>query len=60
MMWLSQVTLLRVTGHVLAKVDVTLSAAHKAIIEANGRIGKHNVRTIGSLGSSLRTNAIFC
>lgn len=34
MMWLSQVTLLRVIGHVLAKVDIDISAAHKVTIDA--------------------------
>ncbi|WP_197486827.1 hypothetical protein [Rhizobium bangladeshense] len=32
MMWLSQVTLLRVIGHVLAKVDVETSTLHKRAI----------------------------
>ncbi|MDW9909614.1 hypothetical protein GOB14_15830 [Sinorhizobium meliloti] len=32
MMWLSQVTLLRVIGHVLAKVDVEASTLHKRAI----------------------------
>lgn len=32
MMWLSQVTLLRVIGHVLAKVDVEASTLHKLAI----------------------------